>query len=387
MIVSVIKFWRGISSLLLLKRTNGVEIARYISRFRFILFNLLLSLLLLSGCWVKEGMTPLMFSAKEGNEKQVAQLLDDGASVNKKSQYDWTALMFAAHYGHIDIVRQLIQQGADLDIVSKQVPTAFMATRGGHTETTALREAILQSHLDIAHLLLDSDAKANHKSLDVAGSSGDISLVKKILGQGLSVNDIPQKNFWGTPLASASLVGDVLMMRYLLGQGADINLRTDNAITPLSSAIKSSNPKAVKLLLEKGADPNLPRSRVNIAPADDAGSSSTKSQSGTSPPLYEAIRGVGPLVVAQSELNNMYRIIELLFEYGADDKHWQSKEYQEYIATAEKAIAHNIKWSQEQGIPRERSEGYKAKVAYWRKVLVLLKKEQASLSRQAPVAK
>ena len=33
-----------------------------------------------------------MFAAKEGDEQQVAQLLDDGANVNKKSQYGWTAL-------------------------------------------------------------------------------------------------------------------------------------------------------------------------------------------------------------------------------------------------------------------------------------------------------
>ena len=370
MIVSAVKFLRGVGSLLLPKRTNvGAIAATY--KNRFISFNVLLSLLL-SGCWVNEGVTPLMFAAKEGNEKQVVQLLDEGVNVNKKSQYGWTALMFAAYYGRLEIAEQLIQRGADLNVVSKRIPTGPMATRGGHTETTALREAIVQSHLDVAHLLLDSGSKANYKSLDVAGAGGDISLVKKILSQGLSVNvdDIPQKNVMGSPLASASLAGDVSMMRYLLDQGADVDLRTENAITPLYSAIKSFNPKAVKLLLEEGADPNLQRTRTGI---------------GNFSPLYEAISRVDPLIKTQSQLKKMYRILTLLLEYGAGGNR-QSEEYRNYIATAEKAIGRNSEWSQEPGKSKKLVEGYKAKVVYWRKVLALLKKEQTSPSRQAPVA-
>ncbi len=312
-----------------------------------------------------------MFAAKDGDEHQVIRLLEEGAEVNKKSQYGWTALMFAAHYGHLDVVNQLIQHDADLNVVSKRVPTGPMATRGGHTETTALREAIVQSHLDIAHLLLDSGAKANHKSLNEAGASGDISLVKKILGQGLSVNDIPQKKFWGTPLASASREGDIPMMRYLLDQGADANLRTENAITPLSSAIKSFNPKAVKLLLEKGADPNMLRSRTSV---------------GNFTPLKIAIRSVNPMIKKQAKLDNMHRMLELLFEYGAGEENTPPEEYQEYISTAEKAIVQNLEWSQEKERPNEWTEEYEAKVAYWRKVLALLKKEQASPSKQPPAA-
>ena len=329
---------------------------------RFIAFNVLLSLLLLSSCWVNEGVTPLMFASKEGNEQQVIQLLDEGANVNKKSQYGWTALMFAAHYGHIKIVKHLISQGADLNHISKRIPTAPMATRGGHTRTTALRESIVQSHLDIAHLLVDSGARANHKSLNVAAASGDISLVKKILRQGLPVNvdDIPKKSVMGSPLASASRGGDVPMMRYLLNQGADVNLRTENAITPLYSAIKSFNVEAVKLLLEKGADPNLRRRQSNV---------------GDSTPLEEAVRGVGPVIKKQSQLDNMYRILELLFKYDAGENR-QSEEFQEYISTAEKAIIQNLEWSQEQEIPKEWVEEYKAKVTYWRRVLALLKKEK-----------
>lgn len=332
---------------------------------RFIPFNVLLSLLLLSSCWVNEGVTPLMFASKEGNEQQVIRLLDEGANVNKKSQYGWTALMFAAHYGHIKIVKHLISQGADLNHISKIIPTAPMATTvTGHTRTTALRESIVQSHLDIAHLLVDSSARANHKSLNVAAASGDISLVKKILRQGLPVNvdDIPKKSVMGSPLASASRGGDVPMMRYLLNQGADVNLRTENAITPLYSAIKSFNVEAVKLLLEKGADPNLSRTQSNV---------------GDSAPLKEAIYSVGPAIEKQSKLDSMYRILELLFKYDADENR-QSEEYQKSISMVERSIIQNLEWSQKQEIPKERVERYKAKMNYWRRVLALLKKEKQS---------
>ena len=354
-----------------------MKLTRYLKIF-------LLAIGTIPGCSLGEGMTDLMLAAKKGETQQVARLLDDNVNVDKKSRYGWTALMFAAYEGHIAIVKLLLVHDADINHISKEIPPNFGAT-GGYGSTTALREAIRQSHLDVAHLLLDSGAEASYEILDDAGASSDVAIVKKILVQGLSLNDIPEKVGMGSPLDSSAMTGNEEMIRYLLSQGADVNLRTWADTTPLTSAIKSCNPKAVKLLLEGGADPNLPKSRTNIAPRV-AGSHSSDTHVGTAPPLYEATRSVGPSIKTQTQLNNTYRILELLFEYGADDKHWQSKKYDDYISSAEWSIAHNLEWSQKTELPKERIEGYEAKVAYWRKVLALLKKEQASLSREKPVA-
>lgn len=315
--------------------------------------------MLLSGCWVNEGVTPLMLAAKEGNEQEVIRLLDEGAKVNKQSQYGWTALIFASYYGHIEIVKRLLEHNADVNHVSGEMPTAFMATRGGYDSTTALREAIRNSHLDIAHLFLDSGARVNYETLDDGGASGDVSLVKNMLKQGLSLNDIPEKVGMGSPLNSAARVGDVAMIRYLVDQGADVNLRTWTDNTPLCSAINSFNPEAVKILLEEGADPNLPRTRV-----------------GNFPPLYEAIYAISVVNKDQIQRNNMYEIIDLLFQYGVDDMNIHPSEYQGYISKVRKSITRYLELSQKKNIPKEQAENYKEGSIYWEKVLRLLEKNR-----------
>ena len=107
-----------------------------------------------------------------------------------------------------------------------------------------------------------------------------------------------------SPLNSAARVGGVAMIRYLVDHGADVNLHTPTNNTPLTSAIKSFNPEVVKLLLEEGANPNLPRSSDYF------------------PPLNEVIRSINPLTVPPYRLDNMFRILELLFKYGVDDANW-----------------------------------------------------------------
>ncbi len=41
----------------------------------------------------REGVTPLMIAGKEGKLAEVKKLVENGAEVNKKSAYDWTALI------------------------------------------------------------------------------------------------------------------------------------------------------------------------------------------------------------------------------------------------------------------------------------------------------
>ncbi len=327
---------------------------------------LLVAILLLSGCSTGEGVTALMFAAKEGNEQQVAELLDRGAKVDRQSQYGWTALIFAAHYGHIEIVKRLLQQGADINHTSREIPVGFMATRGGYDSTTALREAIRKSHLDIAHLLLYSGAQASYEALDEGGASGDVSLVKKMLKQGLSVNDIPEKVGRGSPLNSAARAGDMVMIRYLLDQSADVNLRTWTENTPLTSAINSYNPDAVKLLLEEGADPNLPRTR-----------------SGNFTPLYEAIYAISVVDNSQLQRSGMYEIIKLLLQYGVDDMNTHPDEYQIFISRARKNIVRYLEFSKKQNIPEGKVENYKEGSVYWEQILELLEKNLGAKEKGA----
>jgi ankyrin repeat protein len=74
----------------------------------------------------KNGHTPLMDAAKEGNLELVADLLRRGANVNAKSDKGKTALHYAAANGQIEAVKQLISGGAEIDARDRDWHTPLM---------------------------------------------------------------------------------------------------------------------------------------------------------------------------------------------------------------------------------------------------------------------
>jgi ankyrin repeat protein len=83
--------------------------------------------------------------------------------------------------------------------------------------------------------------------------NGNTEAVTSALKNGMSAN---QKDENGFPaLFVASFNGQVETMKALLDAGADVNLRNPQGVTPLMAAC-GPYPKAVRLLLENGADVN-----------------------------------------------------------------------------------------------------------------------------------
>ncbi|MEM2908892.1 MAG: ankyrin repeat domain-containing protein [Candidatus Bilamarchaeaceae archaeon] len=56
--------------------------------------------------------TQLLEAAKEGNTKEVEELLTKGVNVNAKNEYGTTALMWAAYRGNTETVEMLKKYGA-----------------------------------------------------------------------------------------------------------------------------------------------------------------------------------------------------------------------------------------------------------------------------------
>ena len=76
---------------------------------------------------------------KTGNSTKVAEAIQNGADVNAKDIYGWTALMWVAVRGHTETARVLIQNGADVNARDIHGYTALMtAEEWGHTETANL---------------------------------------------------------------------------------------------------------------------------------------------------------------------------------------------------------------------------------------------------------
>lgn len=124
----------------------------------------------------------------------------------------------AARAGDLEQVRELIAQGENVDAMEAD-------------GSTALLWAAHQSHPEMVEALLE------------AGADPDIA------------ND-----FGVTPLLQASRHGDARIMSALVGGGATVGLASPRGETPLMAASRSGNVEAVRLLLQRGADPNATES-------------------------------------------------------------------------------------------------------------------------------
>ncbi|ELT90081.1 hypothetical protein CAPTEDRAFT_55409, partial [Capitella teleta] len=64
-------------------------------------------------CEDANGNTPLSEAASGGNADTVKLLVDNGADLNSRGQFDRTPLYRAAFAGHLEAVQMLLQSGAD----------------------------------------------------------------------------------------------------------------------------------------------------------------------------------------------------------------------------------------------------------------------------------
>jgi ankyrin repeat protein len=301
----------------------------------------------------KEGETLLMSAARAGSEAAVRQLLARKADPNRKESWlEQTALMWAAADNHAAVAAALIDAGADVNARAKVLTgapprprgseTAFQAShsnfpRGGFTPLlfaaqygsadvvrvladrgadlnlpdpdglTPMMMAIVNGHYDTAAVLLEKGADANRVDKSGRGAlyfavdmnslewlfsrpsprpSGDLTpvdMVKRLLDRGANPNAqiaarpfILHHNATGhpslvegtTPFMKAASTSDIVLMRLLIERGANPNLTTKNKTTPLmlaaglewrdiaSLGTEDESIEAMKICLEHGADVN-----------------------------------------------------------------------------------------------------------------------------------
>ena len=215
----------------------------------------------------------LIKAARIGDIPAIKNLLEAGADVNAKDERDRTALNLALSLENPEAAKLLINKGADVTIKDSfgGLTPLEEASAQGYTEVAelilqklkdktdknpALLNAVINSRLDTAKMLLNNKADPNFK--DSSGNSAlnlakpsNIEMLGLLLDAGANINALDQNK--QTVLMSASYKGDVNLVKYFLSKKADVNIKGLRDMTALDFAKQMDNTEVIKLLQSAGA--------------------------------------------------------------------------------------------------------------------------------------
>lgn len=194
------------------------------------------------------------------NVELLETLLANGSSANATNGAGMTPLMVACAVGDVRAISILTRHGVHIRVADR---TGF----------TALDWAVLHRHSAAARTLL-ADLPAQTRgallndlgSVPIAISRSDTAIITTLLDCGMSPNG--RDDTGKTYLCEAAVLGKVPIVELLLQTGADPNLPdVQYRFTPLMWAASAGNAETVRFLLEQGADPMLADSRGRTARA------------------------------------------------------------------------------------------------------------------------
>jgi ankyrin repeat protein len=273
------------------------------------------------------GATPMSLAAEVGNTDMLKVLLEAGASANSPHADGQTALLAVARTGNVEAAQVLLDHGATVDAREKWGgQTALMwASARRHPE---MMQLLISKGADVNAASIDRDyqrhvtAEGRPKSLDSGGLTpllyaareNCIACVDVLLKSRADI-DLPDPD-GASPLLVAIMNANWDLAKQLILAGADVNQWDMFGESPLYTAVDQRNridgghasidpPNTtsglalVKLLLERGADPNL---QLLFKPPNVRGLLHT--------------RGATPLI--RAAFNGDLETVKLLLERGAD---------------------------------------------------------------------
>ncbi len=203
----------------------------------------------------ENGNTALFFAVQIGCLEAVKELLSSGININLRNNNGDTALSLALikYYSnegkeeHGDIASEIIKicggygmydgefldlihasQDGNIELVNKLIDAGMFLDFQTDNGYTALMEAIIKKHDNIAIKLIDTGANT----------------------------DLPTRYNKFTPLGWAASQGNMKLVQKFISANANLNILDDMQHTPLMEAIGRGYPEVAKVLIDAGANPN-----------------------------------------------------------------------------------------------------------------------------------
>ena len=256
-----------------------------------------------------DGQTALMAVARTGDVEAAKLLLKHGAKVDAREQFgDQTALMWASARRHPQMMQLLIEHGADVNARSawrnweRHVTAESRAKRTNAGGLTPLMyaarencreciEVLLKHHVDVD--LPDPDGFA---PLTIAIMNNNWDIARRLVEAGADVN---QWDIYGQGPLYAAVVSS--------GGTGGGGFFGGPAVHTQDPPNQATGRDIVKLLLDKGANPNM---QLFYRPGGRGGAGGG------------AARGATPLMAAASE--DDVELVRMLLAAGADPKLYQA---------------------------------------------------------------
>ncbi len=198
------------------------------------------------------GVTPVALAAANGNAPMISLLLDNGVDANTIDPNNEPTSWAAIRSGNVEALRVLLDRGAKVEFKD-------------NVQQTSLMLAIREDHPDMVRLLISRGADVNATTRvgatpgwvlpnSVPGFGHGIGIIRGGLPDRGSRYLIPGGM---TPMLYAARDGRLESARLLIQNGANIEKRDPNDITPLHMAIQNNQIEMAKFLIERGAQINV----------------------------------------------------------------------------------------------------------------------------------
>ncbi|CAI7617316.1 unnamed protein product [Penicillium pancosmium] len=208
-----------------------------------------------------DGGSAIVWYARQGNDVGVRGMLAAGADVNIRplSRDQSTALIVAITHKHATIVKTLLENGAAPDAAD---------LRSKRPLTLAASE---RSDPIITQLLLDHGAKPGAIASDKRAPlleailSNQESKAAMLLKYGADAKLIEFRDRRNLLHVAAVKNASPTLLGVLIKSGISVESRDFHGRTPLQAAVEHSCTRAVRVLLQHGADPNAKNERNGLS--------------------------------------------------------------------------------------------------------------------------